>query len=99
MSSSLGHAPAGERWEFDTSVTTVFDDMLKRSIPQYEVMRHAVTELALRYVKPGTDVLDLGCSLGEALALSPTASAAAVATWGWKYPGPCWRERAVASSP
>ena len=68
MSSSLGHTPAGERWEFDTSVTTVFDDMLKRSIPQYEVMRHAVTELALRYVKPGTDVLDLGCSLGEALA-------------------------------
>lgn len=66
--SSLGHTPSGQRWEFDSSVTTVFDDMLRRSIPQYEVMRHAVTGLAMRYVKPNTDVLDLGCSLGEALA-------------------------------
>jgi tRNA (cmo5U34)-methyltransferase len=66
--SSLGHTPSGQRWEFDKTVATVFDDMLRRSIPQYEVMRHAVTELATRYVKPRTDVLDLGCSLGEALA-------------------------------
>jgi tRNA (cmo5U34)-methyltransferase len=66
--SSLGHTPSGPRWKFDSSVTTVFDDMLRRSIPQYEVMRHAVTALAIRYVKPNTDILDLGCSLGEALA-------------------------------
>jgi tRNA (cmo5U34)-methyltransferase len=66
--SSLGHTPSGQRWKFDSSVTTVFDDMLRRSIPQYEVMRHAVTALAMRYVKPNTDVLDLGCSLGETLA-------------------------------
>ena len=66
--SSLGHVPSGQRWEFDTSVTTVFDDMLRRSIPQYEVMRHAVTELAKRHVRPNTDILDLGCSLGDALA-------------------------------
>jgi hypothetical protein len=30
-----------ERWEFDGDVTEVFDDMLARSIPQYEVMRQA----------------------------------------------------------
>lgn len=65
---SLGHTPPGRHWEFDTSVTAVFDDMLRRSIPQYEVMRHAVADLAARYVKPNTDVVDLGCSLGEALA-------------------------------
>ena len=41
--SSLGHTPTGRRWEFDTSVTAVFDDMLRRSIPQYEVMRHVVS--------------------------------------------------------
>jgi tRNA (cmo5U34)-methyltransferase len=67
-SNSLGHIPNGRHWEFDTSVAAVFDDMLKRSIPQYEVMRHGVTELAKHYVKPNTDVLDIGCSLGEALA-------------------------------
>src|SRR5437667_297216 len=32
--------------------------MLRRSIPQYEVMRHAVAELAKRYVKSKPDVLD-----------------------------------------
>ncbi|HTY79203.1 MAG TPA: methyltransferase domain-containing protein [Gemmatimonadales bacterium] len=68
MSSSLGHRPSGPHWEFDASVATVFDDMLRRSIPQYDVMRQAVTELAVRHVKPRTDVVDLGCSLGESLA-------------------------------
>ncbi len=68
MRGSLGHVPSGPHWEFDTSVAAVFDDMLRRSIPQYEVMRHAVAELAKRYVKSNTDVLDIGCSLGEALA-------------------------------
>ena len=28
--SSLGHMPSGERWEFDRSVASVFDDMLVR---------------------------------------------------------------------
>ena len=32
-------------WQFDGSVTDVFDNMLSRSIPQYEVMREAVFEL------------------------------------------------------
>jgi len=66
--SSLGHLPRGPRWEFDQSVADVFDDMLRRSIPQYDVMRSAVNEIARRFVRPGTDVIDLGCSRGETLA-------------------------------
>ncbi len=66
--SSLGHLPRGQKWEFDESVTAVFDDMLARSIPQYEVMRRAVTDVGCEFVKPGTDIVDLGCSRGEALA-------------------------------
>jgi tRNA (cmo5U34)-methyltransferase len=66
--SSLGHLPAGEKWEFDSTVASVFDDMLARSIPQYEVMRRAVTDLGCQFVQPGTDIVDLGCSRGEALA-------------------------------
>lgn len=65
--SSLGHLP-GEKWAFDDSVTTVFDDMLERSIPQYPVMRQLTTELAIGYVQPKTDIVDLGSSRGEALA-------------------------------
>jgi tRNA (cmo5U34)-methyltransferase len=66
--SSLGHMPGSEKWEFDASVTDVFDDMLARSIPQYDVMRKAVFDIGSHFAKPGTDIVDLGCSRGEALA-------------------------------
>ena len=55
-------------WKFDDSVTAVFDDMLSRSIPQYEVMRKACFDLAVRYAQHKTDIVDLGCSRGEAIA-------------------------------
>jgi tRNA (cmo5U34)-methyltransferase len=64
---SIGHLPGADRWEFDRSVTSVFDDMLRRSIPQYETMRDAVDYLSGVYVQRGTTVLDLGCSRGDAL--------------------------------
>lgn len=56
-------------WAFDEGVTAVFDDMLTRSIPQYEVMRQAVHNLAVTYAKdkPGA-IVDLGCSRGAQLA-------------------------------
>jgi tRNA (cmo5U34)-methyltransferase len=66
--SSLGHFPADERWAFDDAVTGVFDDMLRRSIPQYEVMRRAVFDVGVEFVQPDTSIVDLGCARGEALA-------------------------------
>jgi tRNA (cmo5U34)-methyltransferase len=65
--SSLGHMPDG-RWQFDAEVTRVFDDMLARSIPGIETMRKAVARASCRFVAPGTDIVDLGCSLGTAMA-------------------------------
>jgi tRNA (cmo5U34)-methyltransferase len=56
------------KWHFDDGVTDVFNDMLERSIPQYEVMRETCFNLACQYVKPKTDIVDLGCSRGEAIA-------------------------------
>ena len=56
------------RWKFDESVTDAFDDMLRRSIPQYDLMRGACESLALRFRQPDTDIVDLGCSRGEAIA-------------------------------
>lgn len=67
QNSSIDHMPDGP-WRFDASVTQVFEDMLERSIPQYGVMRDAVEAIAAAYVQPGTAVLDLGCSKGDALA-------------------------------
>jgi len=59
---------AAPRWAFDDEVTRVFDDMLRRSIPQYDVMRAAVFDLASRYVQRSSAIVDLGCARGEALA-------------------------------
>jgi tRNA (cmo5U34)-methyltransferase len=58
----------GHRWAFDEAVAGCFDDMLARSIPQYEEMRRLCFDLGKRYVKPQSDIVDLGCSRGEALA-------------------------------
>lgn len=66
VSRDTGYAP--DSWEFDTQVTKVFDDMLRRSIPQYDIMRKACFDIACKFVQPGTSVVDLGCSRGEALA-------------------------------
>ena len=58
---------AGVKWEFNAQVTEVFDDMLARSIPDYEGMRRITTELATRFAQEGTSIVDLGCSRGAAL--------------------------------
>lgn len=58
--------PNGQ-WAFNEEVTAVFDNMLQRSIPQYEVMRQAVFNIGSLYVQEGSYITDLGCSRGEAL--------------------------------
>lgn len=64
--SSLSHRPLGG-WVFDDEVTRVFDDMLRRSIPAYEHMRAICFDIGKRIVQPNTDILDIGCSRGDAL--------------------------------
>jgi tRNA (cmo5U34)-methyltransferase len=56
------------RWQFDETVTACFEDMLQRSIPQYDVMRGAVSELTDRFRVHRSHILDLGCSRGDAIA-------------------------------
>ena len=60
--------PRAERWVFDESVTDVFVDMLRRSIPQYDVMRQTVFDVGSAFVQPQTQIVDLGCARGDALA-------------------------------
>lgn len=67
VTSSLEHMP-NDKWSFDANVTDVFEDMLMRSIPQYETMRQAVFDMASPFVRPHTSIVDLGCSRGDALA-------------------------------
>jgi len=56
------------KWKFDKAVTDVFGDMLERSIPQYNLMRKSVFDIACNYVQNGTTILDLGCAKGDAVA-------------------------------
>lgn len=56
------------KWTFNGDVTEAFDDMLERSIPQYEVMRQSCIDIARKFVQMNTDIVDLGCSRGEAIA-------------------------------
>lgn len=65
--SQRDHVLPEGKWTFDAEVTHVFEDMLSRSIPQYEVMRQACFDIACRYVQPKTAIVDLGCSRGEAI--------------------------------
>jgi tRNA (cmo5U34)-methyltransferase len=58
----------GERWEFDRNVTDVFENMLARSVPEYGTMRALVFDLGATLVQPGTAIVDIGCSKGDALA-------------------------------
>ena len=55
-----------EPFRFDERVARVFPDMLRRSIPGYAASIEAIGSLAARYVRPGTNCYDLGCSLGAA---------------------------------
>ena len=59
-------------WQFDEAVTESFDDMLSRSIPQYDVMRAAVNDLSMSVLgrREGSSrpfIIDLGTSRGRAV--------------------------------
>jgi tRNA (cmo5U34)-methyltransferase len=49
---------------FDQQVVNVFEDMIRRSVPGYSMMLELIGLITQRYVKEGTNIYDLGCSLG-----------------------------------
>ncbi len=53
-------------WTFDERVAEVFPDMIQRSVPGYSNIISMIGMLAERFVTPGSQVYDLGCSLGAA---------------------------------
>lgn len=56
-----------EKWEFDKEVAECFDDMLSRSIPEYDLMRELCFRVGDHYVQPDTYIVDVGCSNGIAM--------------------------------
>lgn len=55
-------------WIFDEGVAKVFDDMLERSIPDYQNMRDLCFSLGRNFVKHKESIVDLGASRGNAIA-------------------------------
>lgn len=53
-------------FRFDERVVAVFPDMIKRSVPGYSTIIHMIGQIAERYAQAGTQLYDLGCSLGAA---------------------------------
>ena len=56
-----------KHWEFNEAVTNCFDNMLERSIPGYNRMRELVFEFGKEFVQEHTTIVDIGCSLGNAI--------------------------------
>lgn len=54
------------KWVFDDEVAACFDEMLERSIPDYENMRRLVYNVGKHFIKLDTAVMDIGCSNGNA---------------------------------
>jgi len=49
---------------FDDKVAAVFSDMINRSVPGYALAVRMIAIIAARYAKAGSNLYDLGCSLG-----------------------------------
>lgn len=57
-----------DKWVFDSEVTAVFDDMLERSIPDYDNMRDLCFRLGKRFLNAyHPTIIDLGASRGNAI--------------------------------
>lgn len=54
------------RFKFDAKVSEVFDNMISRSIPDYENFRYLTNSLIEAYFKEPIKVVDIGCSTGLA---------------------------------
>lgn len=67
--SEIDNVVPKEKWEFDENVAGCFENMLERSIPQYNVMRESVASLTYDminadFIKETFRILDIGCSDG-----------------------------------
>lgn len=49
---------------FDDKVAGVFDDMARRSIPNYTQVQDTIADLVGQFYQDGTRIYDLGCSTG-----------------------------------
>ncbi len=67
MKDELFKRPIKKQFEFDESVASVFDDMISRSVPYYEISSELICDIVAKRAVNGAKVFDLGCSTGSLL--------------------------------
>lgn len=69
------------KWKFDESIAGVFDDHVREHVPHYDVIHDLITRMSGWFVESGTNVYDVGTSLGEVIANISTAYPDRIATY------------------
>ena len=59
-------------FRFDDDIANVFEDMVQRSIPGYNLLLQNIGVITKKYAAPKTNLYDLGCSLGAGTFSSQT---------------------------
>ena len=67
MNDKVFAKPIKKQFEFDEEVAAVFDDMLERSVPFYKESQNITKFFALKALKEGGLLYDLGCSTASLL--------------------------------
>lgn len=67
MKDEVFKKPIKKQFEFDESVASVFDDMISRSVPYYNVAADLICEILASELKKEARVFDLGCSTASLL--------------------------------
>lgn len=67
MRDEVFKTPIKKQFEFDESVASVFDDMISRSVPYYDVASDLICEILARTLPKNARVFDLGCSTASLL--------------------------------
>jgi len=52
-------------WSFNASVVPIFDEHVRKNVPQYDEMHRLITDIAGWFLEDNTNVYDIGTSTGE----------------------------------
>lgn len=67
MNDKVFTKPIKKQFEFDAEVAAVFDDMLQRSVPFYKESQRITEFFAIKQLREGGVMYDLGCSTASLL--------------------------------
>ncbi|MBR8462857.1 carboxy-S-adenosyl-L-methionine synthase CmoA [Campylobacter sp. faydin G-105] len=69
MRDEIFKEPIKKHFEFDDFVVSVFDDMIGRSVPFYDVSGKLIAQILAKFLHQNARVIDLGCSTATSLLL------------------------------